>query len=148
MTRINPILILWWHWLPLTPQVVYLSHMHTHVHTHTFPLCGIEPVFTATPSILPWLLCTSWKPHGARWLVHWGEIVHRDGRSLKGLIFVSTIHLCWGLSGQDAELLTSALRMSACWPSCQRKHMVTSKENKRSTCCRIMKGKINLLNSH
>lgn len=109
VTRINPILILWWHWQPIdTAGGVFTTHAEA--HSHTFPLCGIEPVFTATPSILPWLLCTSWRPHGARWLVHWWEIVHCDGRSLKGLIFVSTIHLCWGVSEHDAELLlTSAL---------------------------------------
>lgn len=68
-----------------------------------------------------------------------GEIVQRAARSLKGLIFVPTAHLCRGVSEQDAEPLLASWLQRKGWaqrdPFATEKQMNVLSEVKR--CSRI-----------
>ena len=106
-------------WELLSLQVAYFHHKHTHMCTFLFILsmelnrCLPPAPLNFTPLITLYSAEATWGLMVSALVL--GEIVQCAGRSLKGLMFVSTAHLRWGVS----ELPTPGpprKRMNTGWP--------------------------------
>lgn len=117
----------------------------TNTYIHTFLHCahGTEPVFTATSSILPWLLCTSGSPHGAWWLVRWCSGAQTDCPTCWKVtkrfdLCINNSSLLRSFSTRrwtPSHFTTAAQRMRTRWPFWQKKGKDITERQANKTLC-------------
>lgn len=124
------------YWNQLTLQATCFHHKQ--IHTHSLPLCpwNWTRVYCHLPNftLIMYFMEPTWGLMVSALALR--KIAGHAGRSLKSLIFVSTIHLCWGVSQQDAELLLASGLLQKGWGQCdpfgkkrEGKYKVMSKYN-------------------